>query len=348
MGFLSEAAAYCAAIDATLHSLGDKIPRGLLVCRAACADLADRVHRTAAVRKVALSGAFTPGSLVSSVSKFLDRGLNVLMGGDSIKPAHSRSSSMNDGPQNWPGPTHSRGPSAVTSSGRATPPSGHHAEGDRVGGVAQPKLLSNLIGRVSSLKSLMAPSSSQKGGKEEEVSDNLFYYDHELKVWRERGVEPTTPPPDVGPPPTQMAWQAPPDSEQMKSASALTGGVGRYATANLTPPAVQSDPKSTPGLLPPERPTPFSHAMSPLLGTTPSAATLTPAQNGMHSHGQTATRQPAYPVDSAPYAGQSAASGGDRLPPAHGQLHPASYPAFESAAATVVPPPFDAMSEIQF
>lgn len=131
-GLVSQAALYCSHISGVLQkmangsgaaksaanapSAANKIPPGLLVCRAFNADLFDRIQHHAAARKIGLgvpSMHLSAGALVSSVSKLLDRGIHVLMGGDGRSTQqHSRSSSIGG---NDLSSQHSRRGSEVTS-----------------------------------------------------------------------------------------------------------------------------------------------------------------------------------------------------------------------------------------
>ena len=81
------------------------------------------------------------------------------------------------------------------------------------------------------------PSDSRGGQADPKEPENTFYYDNDLKIWRERGVEPPPPPEEPPPPPTTMPshWQnlapgasagAPPVPSPYQH-----GGVGRYANA---------------------------------------------------------------------------------------------------------------------
>jgi len=270
-GLFEQSAAYCAAINTTIQSFGVNVPPGLLVGKAICADLLDRIHHHADIYKISLGGSFTSGSLVSSVGKLLDRGISALMGGGDDKRAgsiHSRSSSFAG--DAVPGSIHSQHPRSVLHSGSVTPRSDSAAGGapnvnptlpQSAGGFAvgngsdqsgQPKLLSNLMGKVASFKNLVAPLSQ----KQEDIPherENTFYYDDELKIWRERGVDPQPAAADVGAPPLAPLWQTTSPtglvSHTESSSTHVHAGVSRYV--NTIDGSTGSAAGTGTGLLPP-------------------------------------------------------------------------------------------------
>ena len=256
MGLLSPASQYCSSILQTLGTNNSKIPPGLAVCRVAAADLNDRLQQFAAARKITLSSSFSAGSIVSSVGKFLDRGISALMGGER---QHSRSNSFGAGAGAVGGgggavapPTqttatttpaeatmlmsaaHSRRSSTTT---MPTSPSHYHTNINRASSPTRKEpedqsqskpLLSNLM---SSFRAVVSSSSStqlhsqQQQQHHDNLPENTFYYDNDLKIWRERGVEPPPPPEEPPPPPTAMAFNV----VQQQQTSPLRPGVNRYA-----------------------------------------------------------------------------------------------------------------------
>jgi hypothetical protein len=259
-GLLNQAAQYCAAIATSLQAQGAKLAPGLLVCRAATADLQERLMQHAAAHRVSLAHSFNAGALVSSVGKLLDRGLTALMGDGthsgqgSAQQGHSRTSSF--GAEPAPGHCAGQLPAAAMPSpmvglsrpssqrslqdaGPSSSPPRHPGAG---GNAQQPKLLSSWMNRVSSLKNLVAPPAKAPSAAAEPAAgepENVFYCDTELRQWRERGVEAAPLPAAPPPPPMMTAWQAP------SSASPLQhGGVGRYANSFATPSAAGA---GTPG-----------------------------------------------------------------------------------------------------
>jgi hypothetical protein len=230
LGLLPQAAAYFASITATLQSLG-KLPPGLLVCRAAAADLKEQLQQYAAGHKMSLQhGSFTAGALVSNVGKWLDRGLSALMGaaaggGGANSDAASRpASNSGDGLADSRSCHRRNGssgsqPTALSRNASATslglqgeqhvPSPPQHHKGGMLG----------FLGKVSSIGSfskLVAPATGAAGERQKEVGgapvpfeqENVFYYDQELKMWRERGMESTlSQSQEPGPPPTALVWQ---------------------------------------------------------------------------------------------------------------------------------------------
>ncbi|KAI7843308.1 hypothetical protein COHA_003139 [Chlorella ohadii] len=204
LGLVQQAAAYCQSMERTLQALGNKVPPGLLVCRAVAADLRDRLQQYAAGQKLSLGSNFTAGALVSSVGKWLDRGLTAMMGGGDASAGTS-------------GGRHSRNPSTssidaskhlyvqeamhkrTASSGSLMGGSAPAADGGSGGGGG------GIFHRVSSIKNMLtgqsskakldaAPAAAAAAAPQQPGSpENVFYYDHELKCWRERGAEPPKP-----------------------------------------------------------------------------------------------------------------------------------------------------------
>jgi hypothetical protein len=253
------------------------------VCRAAADDLADRLARHAAAHRLALlAHSFSAGTLVSSVGKLLDRGISALMGGDAKPapaPAHSRSSSSGFGPEAHahahaqPGapyrsPTKGRaagGPMGRPSSQQrahdfgggggaaSSPPPPHYQpqlqqpQAAAAEPAPTPKLLSTFMSGVSSLKNMVAPPPvSGPATTPPGELENAFYYDNELKQWRQRGVEPPPPPPAAAPPPTVPTWQA--QSAAAAGPSPVQpAGVGRYVNSfGGTPPPARAAPAGGP------------------------------------------------------------------------------------------------------
>ena len=308
MGMLSQSAQYCASILTTLHGLGNKVPPGLMVCRASALDLNDRLQQLAAARKMSLAGAFSAGTLVSSVGKLLDRGLSALMGGER-QNTHSRSNSFTDGytgvnnagggggvinaPSSGGGggqliSGHSHRGSTVTATGPSSPSAttigvtnGRAVSHSAMGGddgrhhhhqqqqpqqqqQQQKPLLSNFMSRVASLKSIVGtanPSSNAAPPSDTSTShqahpsevENAFYFDKELNIWREKGVEPPPPPEEPPPPPTMVAWKSSPGKPGGGGGgSSVGGGVSRYAMMPSSSvggggmlPAMMSSPSSS-------------------------------------------------------------------------------------------------------
>lgn len=85
MGLLSQAAAYLSGLATTLQAQGARLPPGLLVCRAAMADLEARLHGYASGQRLALGSGLgaAAASAVSSVGRWLDASISKLMGGES-------------------------------------------------------------------------------------------------------------------------------------------------------------------------------------------------------------------------------------------------------------------------
>ena len=294
IGVLSQSSQYCSSILTTLQGLGNKVPPGLAVCRASAADLNERLQQLAAARKVSLQGAqFNAGAIVSSVGKLLDRGISALMGGER---QHSRSSSFTTdiggggvGASTLAG--HSRRssvttlpssplkkPTGATASGAAVPPpqpgAVAHADDSHL---QPPKLLSSFMDRVASFKSIVTPEPTPGAvGSSADPSEpeNAFYYDNELKIWRERGKPAPFPVEEPPPPPTAVSWQAPPpatlDAPPLSSFSPsgaavnhgmpppiiqqqhgiAVGGVSRYAMAPIGAAIASPPPAQASGLLP--------------------------------------------------------------------------------------------------
>lgn len=259
MGMLSQSAQYCSSILTTFQGLGNKVPPGLVVCRTSAADLNERLQQLAAARKVSLVGAqFNAGAIVSSVGKLLDRGISALMGGER---QHSRSSSFTPDVGGGGGGAvtlagHSRrssvttvpssplkAPTGGTASGAAVPPpqpgSVAHAEDSLL---QPPKLLSSFMGRVASFKSIVTPeptAAAVEASGDPSEPENAFYYDNELKIWRERGKPPPSPVEEPPPPPTAATWQTPPPGTPgapRLSSSSDAGGSRGHA---MPPPIVQ-------------------------------------------------------------------------------------------------------------
>lgn len=254
MGMLGQSAQYCTSILTTLQGLGNKLPQGLAVCRLCTVDLHERLQQLAAARKVSLTAAFSAGAIVSSVGKLLDRGISALMGGErqhsrtnsftgDVMAGHSRRSSVATGPSSPSAnraPTPPPGLSNFGNGGVSSAGAGAVSPSQEESYASQPKLLSNLMSRVASLKSMVAhnPGDSRGGGAaaDPKEPENVFYYDNELKIWRERGVEPPPPAEEPPPPPTTMPrWQpSGPASATAMPSPFQHGGVTRYANAMTT------------------------------------------------------------------------------------------------------------------
>lgn len=282
MGMLSQSAQYCSSILTTLQ--GNKVPPGLAVCRASAADLNERLQQLAAARKVSLAGAqFNAGAIVSSVGKLLDRGISALMGGER---QHSRSSSFTTDIGGGGGgagtlPGHSRRSSVTTlPSSPLRMPTGATASGAVVhtdnSHLQPPKLLSSFMNRVASFKSIVTPeptASAVGTSADPSEPENAFYYDNELKIWRERGKPPPSPVEEPPPPPTAASWQTlapatlgtpplpspsgavncehamPPPVVQHQHHAGV-GGVSRYAMAPIGAAVASSPPAQASSLLP--------------------------------------------------------------------------------------------------
>jgi hypothetical protein len=278
MGKLSQSAQYCSSILTTIQGLGNKVPPGLAVCRASAADLNERLQQLAAARKVSLSGAFNAGAIVSSVGKLLDRGISALMGSER---QHSRSSSFTTDIGGGGAGTlagHSRRSSVTTvpssplkmpTGGAVAAASASATAGGDDAHLQPPKLLSNFMSRVASFKSIVTPEPTPGAatGTDGGEPENAFYYDNELKIWRERGKPPPAPVEEPPPPPTTASWQTPPPAtlgapptlgnhahampspvNQQHGAAGGIGGVSRYAPAPIA--VASSPPHASSSLLP--------------------------------------------------------------------------------------------------
>lgn len=118
--------------------------------------------------KISLNQGFSTGNLVTSMGKLLDRGISALMGGGgdgrSSSQAHSRSNSFAGDAV----AVHTRGPSfsgSVGVSPSMTRSSSQHHMPEASNSTAtpaanngdQPKLISSLISKVTSIKNVVAP-----------------------------------------------------------------------------------------------------------------------------------------------------------------------------------------------
>jgi hypothetical protein len=293
MGMLSQSAQYCSSILTTLQGLGNKVPPGLAICRASAADLNERLQQLAAARKVSLSGAFiNAGTIVSSVGKLLDRGISALMGGErqhsrsssfttdigigggggGTIAGHSRRSSVTTVPSS---PLKMPATSAAAAAVQPPPLPQPHADDSHL---QPPKLLSNFMSRVASFKSIVTPepiaggSGGAAAAAEPGEPENAFYYDNELKIWRERGKPPPPPVEEPPPPPTTAQWQTPPPTTLGATTAPLissgtagnlgnhpmpspvmhgqqqhhAGGVSRYAMAPIGAAGASSPPPPPP------------------------------------------------------------------------------------------------------
>ncbi|PRW60649.1 alpha-amylase [Chlorella sorokiniana] len=210
LGLVQQAAAYCQSMERTLQALGNKVPPGLLVCRAVAADLRDRLQQYATGQKLSLGSGFTAGALVSSVGKWLDRGLTAMMGGGDAAGTgggrHSRNPSTSSVDASKEA-VHRRTASSSSLMGGGAPP----ADGGSGGGGG-----GSIFHRVSSIKNMLtgqsskakidAPPAAAAAAQQPGSPENVFYYDHELKCWRERGAEPPKPEQPPPPPPTGAVY----------------------------------------------------------------------------------------------------------------------------------------------
>ncbi|KAI3429223.1 hypothetical protein D9Q98_005322, partial [Chlorella vulgaris] len=256
LGQVAAASAYCHSLNATLQALGGKVPPGLLVCRAVMADLQERLQQYALGQKLSLGGAFKAGAIVSSMGKWLDRGLTAVLGGGGTSDVGS------DGGRHSRQPSHSRNPSTSSQDVAAWDPSrrigsstGLHAAAAAAapdGSAAQQaeERRGGLFQRVTSLTGILKTkpkaAAAPAAAADEEASpdpENVFYYDQELKMWRERGVDPPPVPEPLAPPPTLPSWHGaaaaaapggsvPPTLLPVGTAVAARSAVGsRYALA---------------------------------------------------------------------------------------------------------------------
>ena len=192
-GMLGASAAYCSSIASSLP--GQNLSGGLALCRALSAALHDRLQIHAAAHKMSLHhGGFKPGTIVSSVGKWLDKNITALLG-------ESEGTSS---------------PSGIVHHKRNASTASHTSDGG--GGLA------GLLGRVTSFGKIIGSSTPPPEPSEPE---NIFYYDQDLKLWRERGMEPPSAAQPLAPPPLAGA----PSVSQTHSPS--TGVFSRYASAGL-------------------------------------------------------------------------------------------------------------------
>ncbi|KAK9817295.1 hypothetical protein WJX72_012309 [[Myrmecia] bisecta] len=240
-GLISEAVQYCTVVQSVLAAIG-KLPAGLLVCRALVNDLSERLNVHAAAYAISVSSG-PGGSVLGSVGRWLDRGINKLIGGGDLSAATppgsgpnsagsegsdtegrrmrssaSMSGSMAGSPR---AAMHKRSSSAaelMTSEPTSNKPPAadkRRATGPSSTGSAsasrQPSLKS-LLSKVSGLGSFLgsgpSDASAEGSGRKTQAKlgqENKFYYDAKLKMWREEGVDtiPETRPPP--PPPTNFA-----------------------------------------------------------------------------------------------------------------------------------------------
>ncbi|KAK9825303.1 hypothetical protein WJX74_007514 [Apatococcus lobatus] len=79
-GLISQASAYCASLQSALASFqGNRVPPSLAVTRTLAADLSERIREHAAAHNIAMRADST-ASLMGNVGRWLDRGINKLMG----------------------------------------------------------------------------------------------------------------------------------------------------------------------------------------------------------------------------------------------------------------------------
>lgn len=225
-GFPEKALRYCHAIDKILKK-GKGHPHLVETIHEQLAVLTERLTTHLVgfnPRAVQESG---PGGVLGGLGRLLDKGVNMLIGGDEVDT------------QNGSGTSHARQLSSGASYTQAQsdpPQEGHHrrtssvfsdvsiAESEMPGDQAQRKVLDGSFMRSLSSKALGLFGSSRSKPEEMIGEENKFYFDEHLGIWREQGKDvpqEEEPPP---PPPTSFSTPTPvqgqnwiPQSDEAKS-----------------------------------------------------------------------------------------------------------------------------------
>eukprot|EP00884_Botryococcus_braunii_P015742 jgi/Botrbrau1/2851/Bobra.0036s0001.1 len=247
-GFVERALQYCKLLLDSINAVG-RPPASLLICRAAALDIQDRLKQHALGHNIRVNPV-PGGTLISSVGRWIDKGINKLIGGDLVGPPSTGSepdsrSPATDGrpyPQvgsqggstGKPSPAEVVAQTEVSGGGRSSVP--HSGERSNSGRTNSTISLSGMLGRVGGLLSAIpapAPRKETQIGEE-----NTFYFDEETKQWRERGVvDPAAPDPLPPPPPTTF-MEAPLGT--VLGPPSVPGGQGSFSSGRLKRTGTQS------------------------------------------------------------------------------------------------------------